>query len=219
MGISGQLDIRGYSLVSEFFKVPIGRIRFLESSEQARLLECCRGRLKDIVLVALRTGMRRGELLGLRKSDLDFERKLICLSKTKTNSLREIPIIPEIQAVLKTHVFGKADTEYVFAKADGSRMFSNKTAFWMALAKAGIKNFRFHDLRHTYASDLVSAGVDIFTVSKLLGHANVKTTMIYAHLTPNHRKAEMDQYQSYLARQAQDTVWSQSPAASLSAGK
>jgi len=59
--------------------------------------------------------------------------------------------------------------------------------------------FRFHDLRHTYASDMVSAGVDIFTISKFLGHANVKTTMIDAHLAPDHRRAEMERYQHYLA--------------------
>jgi len=183
----------------DFFKVPKGRIRFLEKEEQARFLESCRGHLKDIVTVALRTGMRRGELLGLKKGELDFNRKMVCLSKTKTDTFREIPMIPAVESILRAKAFGKADGDFLFTKSDGTRMHSNQSAFETALARAQIKNFRFHDLRHTYASDLVSAGVDIFTVSKLLGHSNVKTTMIYAHLAPSHRQAEMERYQQYLA--------------------
>lgn len=108
-------------------------------------------------------------------------------------------MIPAVEAILRARAFGKAEKDFIFSKPDGSRMTSNKTAFGPALSRAWIKNFRFHDLRHTYARDMVSAGVDIFTISKLLGHANVKTTMIYAHLAPDHRKAEMERYQSYLA--------------------
>jgi integrase len=77
-----------------------------------------------------------------------------------------------------------------------------------AVSRAGIKNFRFHDLRHTFASDLVQASVDIFTVSKLLGHSNVRTTMIYAHLAPDHAKAEMTKYQDYL-KKGRDTKMTQ----------
>ena len=183
----------------DFFKIPRGRIRFLDKEEQARLLEGCHGHLKDIVTVALRTGMRRGELLGLTKGEVDFKRGLICLSKTKTGAFREIPMIPAVEAILKAKAFGKEDGGFLFSRRDGTRYTHNQTAFENARSRAGIKDFRFHDLRHTYASDLVSAGVDIFTVSKLLGHANVKTTMIYAHLAPNHRAAEMERYQQYLA--------------------
>ena len=183
----------------DFFKIPRGRIRFLDKEEQARLLEECRGHLKDIVTVALRTGMRRGELLGLTKGEVDFPRKMICLSRTKTGAFREIPMIPAVEAILKAKAFGKEEGAHLFSRRDGTRYWSNQAAFETARARAGIKNFRFHDLRHTYATDLVSAGVEIFTVSKFLGHANVKTTMIYAHLAPNHRAAEMERYQQYLA--------------------
>ncbi len=182
----------------EFFKEPRGRIRFLEKPEQEALLGQCQGRLKDVVLVALRTGMRRGELLGLRKKDVDFQKGFIYLERTKSGQHRQIPIIPEVRAVLSRLAFGLTDEEPLFRNRLGKPYRDLRTPFQNAMARAGIRDFRFHDLRHTYASDLVMAGVDIFTVSKLLGHSSVQTTMIYAHLSPDHHQAEMERYQRYL---------------------
>jgi len=184
----------------DFFKVPRGRIRFLSRQEQEALLRACNGHLLDVVTVALRTGMRRGELLGVRKKDVDFSGNFIYLEKTKSGAHRQIPILSEVRAILTRLAFGVEEEALLFRNRTGEPLRDLRTPFKRALSLAGIKGFRFHDLRHTFASDMVMAGVDIFTVSKLLGHASVQTTMIYAHLSPDHNKAEMDRYQRYLQR-------------------
>lgn len=193
----------------DLFPESKGRMRFLSREEQDDLLAACDKRLRDIVLVALRSGLRKGELLGLRKQDVDFKRGLLILTKTKTDRARQVPMTDEVKAVLTRLAFGRAEEDHLFRNKKGACYQQPRFAFMRALAKAGIKDFRFHDLRHTYASDLVMAGVDIFTVSKLLGHSNVKTTMIYAHLAPDHAKAEMAKYQQYLEA-TRDTKMTQS---------
>jgi integrase len=183
----------------EFFRETRGRVRFLSREEQHELLACCSPLLRDLVLVALRTGMRRRELLGLRKADVDFNRNQLILTRTKTDRSRQVPMTEEVRAVLSRLAFGREEQDRLFRNKRGEPYEQPRWAFCQALHKAGIKNFRFHDLRHSFASDLVQAGVDIFTVSKLLGHSNVRTTMIYAHLAPEHAKAEMARYENYLA--------------------
>lgn len=182
----------------EFYRESRGRVRFLSREEQQALLSCCSKRLRDVVVVALRTGMRRGELLGLRKKDVDFKRGLLMLTRTKTDKARQIPMTDEVRAVVTRLAFGRGEDDILFRNRWDQPYRQPRAEFIKALAKASIKEFRFHDLRHTYASDLVMASVDIFTISKLLGHSNVKTTMIYAHLAPDHAKAEMLKYQNYL---------------------
>jgi integrase len=180
------------------FKVPRGRMRFLLREEQEDLLKVCKKDLKDVVLVAMRTGMRRGELLGLRKKDVDFRRNFIYLEKTKSGTHRQIPMTPEVREVMTRLAFGHTDDDLLFRNRAGEPYVDLRTAFKTALSRAEIKEFHFHDLRHTYASDMVMSGVSIFVVSKLLGHSSVQTTMIYAHLALNHNKAEMERYDRYL---------------------
>jgi integrase len=182
----------------DFFRVPRGRMRFLSHEEQDALLAVCKGPLKDVVTVALKTGMRRGELLGLRKKDVDFSGNFIYLEKTKSGAHRQIPMVPEVREIITRLVSGCKDEDLLFRNREGEPYSDLRTAFTTALGKAGIKEFHFHDLRHTFASDMVMAGVNIFTVSKLLGHASVQTTMIYAHLSPDHNKAEMARYDQYM---------------------
>ncbi len=188
----------------EAFRGMAPRIRYLTREEQEVLLGCCSDRLRDLVLVSLRTGMRLMEQLGLRKKDIDFSRGLINLTKTKTDRARSVPMTEEVKAVLSRLAFGAKDEDYLFRNARGRQYVQPRTEFKKALQRAGIRDFRWHDLRHTFATDLVAAGVEIFTVSKLLGHSNVKTTMIYAHLVPDHARSEMARYQEYL-KQGRDT--------------
>jgi integrase len=183
----------------EFLKEPEGRLRFLSKVEQAALLGQCKGDIYDIILVALRTGMRRGEVLGLRKSDLDFERELIFVSKSKTDKTRQLSMIPEVKVLLQRRAFGLTEETHIFRNKQGQPLRSCDDSFASALSRAGIKDFHFHDLRHSYATDLISAGVDIFTVSKFLGHTDPKiTARVYAHLSPEYRRSEMEKYQAYL---------------------
>jgi len=162
------------------------RIRFLTLEEKDKLLANCTDHLRPIVEVALHTGMRRGEILNLQWKDVDIENRIIHLMLTKNNERRDIPFnnrVTEILIGLKEQNQG----EYVF-QYKGQQCKDVKGSFGTALDKAGIKDFRFHDLRHTFASHLVMAGVDIVTVKELLGHKKLEMTMRYISLSPNVKK-------------------------------
>jgi len=108
------------------------------------------------------------------------------LDVTKNGERREIPINHTLRDVLK-NIVRRFDSPYVFVDGSGGRFLDVKRSFHSALRKAGIKDFRFHDLRHTFASHLVMAGVDITTVKELLGHKTLTMTLLYAHLSPGHK--------------------------------
>jgi integrase len=148
--------------------------------------------LKPLVLLAMNTGMRRGELLSLTWSDINLDERLITVqaSKTKTGKRRHIPLSDEalwiIEELQKT-----AHGTYVFN--DQGKRLSSITKPWLALIdRAGIDNFHFHDLRHHFASRLVQAGADLNTVRELLGHSDLKMTLRYAHLAPHNKRRVMD---------------------------
>lgn len=144
--------------------------------------------LTPMVLLALNTGMRRGELFKLRWDDVDLPRRNLTVhgASAKSATTRHIPLNPEAVTVLENWRPGKG---LVFAGDEGRPLVTIKTA-WANLMKAsGITGFRFHDLRHTFASKLVMAGVDLNTVRELLGHADLTMTLRYAHLAPEHKHA------------------------------
>lgn len=163
-----------------------GRIRFLTKEEAKKLLDACDSILKPIVLAFLHTGMRRGELLNLTWEDINFERKEITIQPKegwcpKGSKTRVIPLHPVLEAELKKI---RQETGPVFKTLSGIRIADTimQRKFRYTLKKANIDHCRIHDLRHTFASALARAGVDIYRISKLLGHSSVKTTEIYAHL-------------------------------------
>lgn len=163
------------------------RMRFLSPEEEERLLEECNSHLYPIVLTALNTGMRRGEILGLRWNQVDFSRGLIIVENTKNDEIREIPMNATLTRALRD-VKVKAAGEHVFSRHTGEITRSVRTAFNNAVRRAELNDLRFHDLRHTFASKLVMAGVDILTVKELLGHKTISMTMRYSHLTQEHKK-------------------------------
>lgn len=175
----------------KLFKENKGRLRFLEKDEIVKLLSTCNKHLKPIVIIALNTGMRRGEILGLKWRDIDFKRGILYLYNTKNGEKREVPINEQVKtALIRTR--RNPGSEYVFCNANGIPFTQIRKSFCTALRKSGIKEFRFHDLRHTFASHLAMNGVDLATVSKLLGHASISTTMIYAHLAESHVKQSIE---------------------------
>ena len=101
-------------------------------------------------------------------------------------------VIGEKDRVVKTKLSRRLDSPYVFTDNNGKKYGDIKRSFKTALRRAGIKDFHFHDLRHTFASHLVMAGVDLTTVSKLLGHKSITMTLRYAHLAPSHVKNAVD---------------------------
>ncbi len=163
------------------FKEPPGRVRFLSHDEINRLIAACAPHLRPIVITALNTGMRKSEILNLQWRDVDLDRRTITIRKTKNNEIRIVPInelLLGILSKLRSHITG----EYVFTRY-GKPVRDIRTAFDNALKRAGIKNFRFHDLRHTFASHLVMDGAHLRTVQQLLGHKDIKMTMRYSHLS------------------------------------
>lgn len=156
--------------------------------------------LRPLVLVALNTGLRRAELLGLTWSAVDLHHKLLTVVATnaKSGNTRHVPLNTEAFDVLtawKERQKKPAADALVFPGSDGRRMKRIDTAWDSLMRTAGIKKFRFHDCRHHFASRLVQAGVPLNTVRELLGHRDIETTMIYAHLAPSNLRAAVDTIQ------------------------
>lgn len=158
--------------------------RYLTPEEEIRLINACNGRLthlKSIIQFALNTGMRKEEILGLTWKCINFENKKITLLDTKNGKKRFIPINSVVMSILKDAYKNKI-CEYVFVNhATQTRYSDFKRSFNALCKKANIENFRFHDLRHTSATRMVGAGVPITMVKDILGHADIHTTMRYAH--------------------------------------
>jgi len=138
--------------------------------------------------LALNTGMRQGELLNLKWVGVNFERGVISVMQTKTMRRKTIAINEAAREALNwlnEHRYG----DYLVMWPWGDRVGRTTVydAFKQACSAAGINDFRFHDLRHTFASHLVMAGVDLVTVKDLLGHAGINMTVRYSHLVPEHK--------------------------------
>jgi integrase len=159
-----------------------GRLRWLTKEEATRLLEVL-GRSRnadvlDLTILALGTGCRRSELLDLEWSRVDRARGVIRLEFTKTGQRREVPFGRDVDAVLARR---QQTGPRVFRSA---KWESYRAVFERAVEIARIDDFRFHDLRHTYASWLVQAGRPLAEVQALLGHQTTRMTNRYAHLAP-----------------------------------
>jgi integrase len=164
------------------------RLRFLSIEEAQGLISVCDEHLKPIVMTALNTGMRKGEILGLRWSQVDLQHGFILLDKTKNGERREIPVNDTLRTVFRS-LCRRIDVPHVFYDEKQLRNYQNvKRSFATALDRAKITDFHFHDLRHTFASQLVMAGVDLVAVKELLGHKDIKMTLRYAHLAPAHKR-------------------------------
>jgi integrase len=154
--------------------------------------------LKPLTLVALNTGARRGALFGLLWGDVDIENKTVLFraANAKSEKPLRVPLNSVAAATLakwKLQSEGRGNDDLVFPSPRTGKRFDNINKGWASLMRrAGIKNFRFHDTRHDYASQLVMSGVDLFTVKELLGHADIKMTQRYAHLAPDKLAAAVE---------------------------
>lgn len=164
-------------------------LRVLSYPEQEKLMSVCRQHLGDLVLFALHTGMRRGEILGLKWDAVDLERGVITVEAGKTGRIRYVPANAIVMEVLRRRK--ELEREYVFTWGGTKQSRFDKT--WRAaVSAAGIAAIRFHDLRHTFATRLVLAGVDLVTVGELLGHRSIQMTLRYSHPGPEHRRRAVD---------------------------
>jgi len=142
--------------------------------------------------------MRKGEILGLKWSDIEIKRAIIHLHDTKNGEKREVPMNETVQKTI-IGVLKNPESQYVFCNKDSKPYGDVKKSFSTACDKAKIENFRFHDLRHTFASHLVMSGIDLNTVRELLGHKSIEMTLRYSHLSPDHKKRAVDVLNTRLA--------------------
>lgn len=147
--------------------------------------------LEPIIVCALQTGMRKGEILNCRKHWIDLEFGFIEVLETKNATPRKIPISQTLKKVFEKLLNDESNkTDYIFINPETNKPYTDiKHSFHSVLKKANINNFRFHDLRHTVATRLVECGIDLVVVKDILGHAKIDTTMRYAHPVPK-RKLE-----------------------------
>jgi len=169
-------------------KEPPGRIKWLNDSELERLLDACKLStnpiLYQIVLTALNTGMRKGELQRLTWDDVDFERRIITVKQSKNNETRHIQISKGLLPVLKGLLLERPHSYYVFSTPDGNKPCGNwRRAFETACRRTDVANFRFHDLRHTFASYLGMSGCNAFEIKALTGHKTLAMAARYTHIS------------------------------------
>ena len=157
------------------------RDRWLTIEQEENLLNAATNPkwLRNLLMAALHTGMRRGEILNLKWQDIDFKRKLIVVMKSKNKQKRSIPMSDTLYNVL-----GSIQVRDISGRVFPISGSSVRHAFDKTVSKAGIEDFRFHDLRHTFATRLVQNGVDLYKVKELLGHKTISMTMRYSHHCP-----------------------------------
>ena len=150
--------------------------------------------LKPLVLLSLNTGMRRGEVFNLHWRDVNFQGQFLTVEgeTSKSGQTRHIPLNKEALAVLKAWRGDLVRVGFVFPAKDAGRLDNVKKSWDGALKLAKVENFRWHDLRHTFASKLVMAGVPLNTVRELLGHSDIAMTLRYAHLAPDTKAAAVE---------------------------
>ncbi len=170
---------------------------FLSEVETSKLIEACKIPLKWIVITALHTGMRRGEILNMKWENINLKAGYITITETKNGEIRHVPL----NQTMKKMIAGLPRiSNFVFAKKDGSAYAWINRSWRNAKVKADI-NCRFHDLRHTYASHLVMNGVDLMTVKELLGHKTLAMIQRYAHLSGDHKQRAVEKLDNVFSGQ------------------
>jgi integrase len=174
-----------------------GRVRYLSDEERHQLLEACQDSrnpyLYIIVMLALATGARRGELLRLCWPDVDLKRGTLTFHETKNGDRRAVPLTGQALTLMHQHAkVRRLDTALVFPDATGKRALGIREAFEGAVERAGIKDFRFHDLRHTFASYLAMNGATLAEIAETLGHKTLAMVKRYAHLTEAHTRSVVE---------------------------
>lgn len=172
------------------------RVRFLDADERTRLYAAVKEseypRLYALTLLALKTGARRGELLALTWRDMDLDKGIATLGRTKNGDRRTLVLLPDVIEALKP--FKSSDpTRYVFGSVRSKYQSptSIDSAWRDAVARAKIKNFKFHDLRHCCASYMAQAGIPLNVIAEVLGHRKLDMTKRYAHLTTQTKASAM----------------------------
>jgi integrase len=177
---------------SLFFRPDNARKRYATLEELEALLQACPPDLALIVEVAVITGLRKGNVLGLTWEMVNLKNRFIDIpaSEMKAKKAFKFPINDRLAEILgELRRKNQLRSPYVFCDERGRQIKDIWRAFKKALKQAGLEDFTFHDLRHTFASHLIMNGADLVTLGSLLAHADIKTTMRYSHLSQEHRAA------------------------------
>jgi excisionase family DNA binding protein len=180
--------------------------RILSREEEERLLEKCPVHLSPVIVSALNTGMRRGEILNLKWKQIDFKKREIRVENTKSGDARILPVNAFLFSLLESMKSQNGASEFVFPNPRTGQPYTElKKSFKAACRDAGIKDLRFHDLRHTFATRLVHAGVDLITVRDLLGHFSIRVTQRYTHSNRDQKRKAVEVLSDSEAKKAKKT--------------
>ena len=196
------LDLKGKPPKVQWLKCPPPTTDFLSADESALLISKAEGAVGEMILTGLRTGLRQGELAGLQWSCIDWQNRILTvrysrcprtgeLRSPKSNKQRHIPLDTDVYEMLLKR---KRDTGYVFVERDGKPFATHNLIRKIRAVQieAGLRNFGWHTLRHTFASHLAMLGVPLNTVQELLGHSTIGMTMRYSHVAPSTLRAAID---------------------------
>ncbi len=170
---------------------PRGRVRFLNEDERARLLKACQDSPSNLlyicVILAISTGMRQGELMGLRWGDVNLKEGYLILHETKNGERRRVPLAGHALELLQQHnKVRRLDTDLLFAGSNPSSPIELRKPWKNALKQVEIDDFRWHDLRHCTASYLAMNGASLAEIAEILGHKTLQMVKRYAHLSEAH---------------------------------
>ena len=185
----------------KFFNEDNSRLRYLTEDEYSRLIKAAKTietspLLAEKIILSVHTGLRRGSLFHMRWDYVDFLNRVVRIPRTKSGRPHAVPLNATVLTTLQTlYTERLPDCPYVFAHATGRQagepVKDVKNGFHTALEIAEIKDFTWHDLRHTFASWLIMKGASLRSVAELLGHRGLRMVMRYAHLSPAYLSAEV----------------------------
>ena len=175
-----------------FLRENNARTRYLSLQECQRLIASCMApHIRAMVSVALHSGMRLGEILNLRWYDLDFSSGFILVRDSKNGESRHVPMDATLFALFRAYPH-RLGTDLVFSSSRGGRIVDVRTGFQNACKRAELTDLHFHDLRHTFASQFVMAGGDLYILKEILGHKSPAMAARYAHVSPTYLIKSID---------------------------
>jgi len=197
-------DVNPVLKVKLFSEKDTQKERILTEEEEEKLLKAVPDYLRPIIIAALNTGMRRGEILNLRWRQVDMKNRQIRVEQTKSGKTRTIPINDALFQELQYEKALSGNSEYVFPNPKTGLPYTDvKKSFKKACSDVGIDDLRFHDLRHTFATRLLASGVDIVTVRDLLGHFSVRITQRYTHSNQDQKREAVQRLSGKVRKQSQ----------------
>lgn len=199
VALANELVERNPVRLVKLFREPSGRVRYLSEEEEAGLQAQLDSVKWRIVTFAMNTGLRQAEQFHLRWENVNLSTRVLTIPRSKHGGARHVPLNDSAMRVLRV-LPSRFKGGFVFPSRSGKTPINatnfRQRVFNPAVAAAGIENFRWHDLRHTFASRLTMAGIDLNTIRELMGHKTLAMTLRYAHLSPKHLHAAVKQLDS-----------------------